>query len=82
MKKHEILEELAANEGWNLRQNYSGRGMYGETCVGIVTDAPMDCIEGAVSRGIRGARTDSMGLSTIVYWPKVQWPKSKKKNND
>jgi len=72
-KKHEIIEELADNFG-KFRKDYSGRGMYGETCVGIVTGDPTGCIEEAEARGVRGAVTDSMGLSIIVYWPKVKYP--------
>lgn len=52
-----------------LRINYSGRNMYGRSCFGIVADDPAEVIELAAIVGIRGAQTDSMGRSTIVYWP-------------
>ena len=62
-----------------LRTDYSGRGMYGDKCFGLV------CSEGELLRFIvhlaqRGedvnwidsVRSDSMGRSTIWYWPQVQ----------
>lgn len=70
--------------------DYSGRGMFGRTCVGYVTsdgdgvapvmftlgyamgtlyaDVPGD---GEVEDGFHNARTDSMGLDMIVYWPEL-----------
>ena len=64
---HEIAEYL----GDGVRDDYSGRGMYGKTCYGIVTDDPLAVVEDAAAVGLRGARTDSMGTHTIVYWPAV-----------
>lgn len=51
-----------------LRTAYSGRCMFGATCYGIVCDDPEDVI---AEVGVKGARTDSMGLHIIVYWPHV-----------
>lgn len=51
---------------------YSGRGMYGESCIGISLDeytSVEEVIEFAVSVGLRGARWDNLGLGSIVYWP-------------
>jgi len=67
----EILQEVADEIGGELRE-YSGRGMYGKSCLGIVCDDPSDCIEEAVVRGIRGACRDSMGKQAIVYWPSIK----------
>jgi hypothetical protein len=60
----------ASNNGYSrsLRTDYSGRGMFGRTCWGIVCDDPNDVI---VDVGLKGAHTDSMGTSTIVYWPNI-----------
>lgn len=60
------LKKLAEDREERFTDSYSGRGMYGRTCVGITTDEPEDLIADA---GIKGARTDSMGKRTIVYWP-------------
>lgn len=56
------------------RTTYSGRGMYGMVCLGFVTNTPMrlvsllDTIDNSIFFSSY-AHTDSMGLSSIVYWP-------------
>lgn len=77
----------------DIRTDYSGRGMYGTTCLGIVlsdvtpiqlgvalvealTADPDDMgqVESAWEAAAdiaRRARTDSMGLGSIVYFPGV-----------
>ena len=63
---------MAEDCGWEFRSNYSGRGMYGETCVGVVCPSASECIEEASLRGIRGASVDNMGRDFIVYWPNIK----------
>ena len=63
--------------------SYSGRGMYGKECIGIVTDEPVRAVLSGLIREcanvdeaadiVVGHRTDNMGLSTIIYWPRCQW---------
>lgn len=65
------LRELAEDSGGRFYPDYSGRFMFGKTCVGIVTSDPQRVEEEAVMMGIRGARRDDMGLKTIVYWPNI-----------
>jgi hypothetical protein len=65
------LKLVADEVGGTLRLNYTGRGMYGKTCVGITCYDRMECVEAAIAHGIRGAVTDSMGKGFIVYWPKI-----------
>lgn len=79
----EELDEIAQGVQGTYRVAYSGRGMYGESCVGIVTN---DLLElGAViaesiedeelrKELISNSRTDSMGYDTIVYWTRVTCP--------
>lgn len=60
---------------------YSGRGMYGSTCFGLVLDV-QDLLVGVALAQVFGpddawdiarkARTDNMGYSTIVYFPGVE----------
>jgi hypothetical protein len=69
--KIETLQRVAENNGWRFRQHYSGRGMYGASCVGIAGDNATDIIEAAAAAGITGARHDSLGLGVIVYWPRI-----------
>ena len=70
--KLEIIEAVAAKVAGTVRRNYSGRGMYGKTCVGIVCESPVTAVKSAQSRGLSGALTDNMGRDYIVYWPTVQ----------
>ena len=65
------VAEICLDLGGKLRVDYSGRGMYGATCYGIVTDDPDACVEEAAARGIRGSKRDSMGRQAIVYWPHI-----------
>jgi hypothetical protein len=55
-------------------RDYSGRGMYGDSCVGVTCGR--DHSEGEVYQavGVNGssAHRDSMGLGTILYWPKAK----------
>lgn len=64
-----------------IHPSYSGRGMFGDTCVGWVTDEPA-VLAAALAMALRDRfpdaspvdlmrliprRRDSMGLSTILY---------------
>ena len=71
MKPFNKLEAIAQLVDGDLRLNYSGRGMYGNSCLGIVTDDPTACMEYAAQRGITGAKMDNMGRQYIVYWPNI-----------
>lgn len=62
------IKAAAQVEGRKLYPDYSGRCMYGKTCLGITCDDPADTIADA---GVKGARTDNMGRSWIVYWPNI-----------
>ncbi len=81
------LMEILEDAGYELR-SYSGRGMFGDTCVGFIIDASDSLLtvgaeladsvyeideRASLLRVIRGAKTDSMGLSTIVYFPRMKW---------
>lgn len=65
-------------------RGYSGRGMYGKTCLGVVTENLAELIaaliEGTndderkeVAEAIRTMQMDSFGRDTIVYFPKIQF---------
>lgn len=68
MKEQEKIRTIAQENGWKVRERYSGRGMYGDTCMGIVGDSANEIIAAV---GICGACSDNMGLSYIVYWPSI-----------
>lgn len=84
----EIVREALDNAGLDysaFRFDYSGRGMYGDNCIGLVGsdgDAIKFCaylakaldaaevldFDSAIE-DLANARSDSMGLSGITYWP-------------
>ena len=83
----ETLRAFCDDYGYEYRENYSGRGMYGRNCVGIVcecsaidlimdlADYIMNNFDGYIS--VRDAlngqvRQDSMGIDTIVYFPGIE----------
>ena len=81
-------------DGESIYTDYSGRGMYGDTCFGLTFDSITDFVEfvKAVTEVVTyesvdevttpltnfydnyltKVSTDSMGLSTIYYWPRVK----------
>lgn len=72
MKLNEMVEKLKSLEerGYgDVYREYSGRGMFGATCIGFVTGNASDVIAEA---GVRGAKTDNLGTRTIVYWPNIK----------
>jgi hypothetical protein len=80
----DMLEDVADYAGLDpdeaIRTNYSGRGMYGRQCLGLVYDSLSELL-GFVAYfanenmdhldWISGVRQDSMGRSMIAYWPNV-----------
>lgn len=61
---------------------YSGRGMMGRECVGIVVPSAViaawriaaELIGVDSAYVILNPRWDSMGRDEILYWPSVEWP--------
>lgn len=51
----------AKREGFKIRFNYSGRGMFGRNCPAVVCPAG--------SFGMKGCRSDNMGLDMVYYMP-------------
>lgn len=72
IEKAEIIQEVADAVGGEICDDYSGRGMFGDTYIGVVCDNPQTAIEEATERGLRGASQESMGRQSIVYWPRVK----------
>ena len=71
----EILEEViceVGDENSRIYEGYSGRGMYGVECFGVVVPSRqyIQAVEAAASRGLFGAKVDQMGRDMIVYWPR------------
>jgi|WetSurMetagenome_2_1015567.scaffolds.fasta_scaffold1253267_2 hypothetical protein len=63
----ENLQRRLENAGIKTR-SYSGRGMYGATCLAATAKRAEDIYAVIPKRHVRTARTDSMGLDVVAYW--------------
>lgn len=72
MNKLDAIKQIAEKVNGRVRKDYSGRFMYGKTCLGIVCEDPTEAIETAAQHGITNAKVDNMGLDYIVYWPNLK----------
>lgn len=70
-EKIQAIRETADAIDGKVRDGYSGRGMYGRTCYGIVCDDSTDCIIAATKLGLPRPSVDGMGKGYIVYWPRI-----------
>lgn len=80
-----IKNFISENEQYSLYENYSGRGMFGRTCLGVIVqrnDSFIDFIikltkylddNGIedVDFSLEGVSYDALGLDTIVYFPNI-----------
>lgn len=83
---HDALEVADLDHEVTIRTDYSGRGMYGDQCFGLVFEQEvrhpwaffaalgivqesMDPPDFDALELARAARSDSMGVGTIVYFP-------------
>lgn len=78
----DLLVTVAEDCGYETR-SYSGRGMYGEHCIGIAMDSDSSISSLAYNIGradedevaasyMDRMATDSLGLNIIVYFPSVK----------
>jgi hypothetical protein len=66
----EELVQRAEELRLRIYSNYSGRGMFGKTCIGVVGSMEeLDCLLGEVKGSGKGLCKDNMGLDYIYYWP-------------
>lgn len=72
--------EWFQKEGFDVRTDYPGRGMFGKTCFGIVGDHSTlvkfityvcEVLADQKREWLTNVRTDDMGLRTIYYWPEA-----------
>lgn len=91
----DLLEDLAMSQGGTVR-SYSGRGMFGRYCVGFVCDEYTNPFDLGVALGemasdstygievceLPSAAMDSLGRSTIIYWPRAEWPEGREDSDD
>jgi hypothetical protein len=90
----EKIQNFVYEEDVELRESYSGRGMYGKSCFGLVGRnvasigmkltaylADSDELDLAVSLA-KCANQDSMGMEGIIYFPGFEWPTSEESSDD
>jgi hypothetical protein len=73
MEKHRIQKILEDN-GYECR-SYSGRGMFGKKCLGVVMD-DFNFIPGLTQDDcddLNDYMSDNMGLGTIFYWKNIPY---------
>lgn len=83
----ELIREYCDSEGLDCREDYSGRGMYGRSCIAITCDNPLntlcelfayivdsdDDLDGYdVQCALGESKQDSMGMSSILYFPRLK----------
>ncbi len=71
-KAIDVINKISDEVDGHVREDYSGRGMFGEHCLGIVCGNANECLEVAGSKGIKRGRIDNMGRNMIVYWPHLK----------
>lgn len=71
MTNKEAIKCVAKEIGGKVYYDYSGRNMFGKTCIGISCKYYIECIEAASKYGIVKANWDQLGMDYIVYWPSL-----------
>ena len=80
-----IKNFISENEQYELYENYSGRCMFGRTCLGVIVqwnDSFIDFIikltkylddndVDDIDFKLEGATYDNLGLDTVVYFPNI-----------
>lgn len=76
----ERLIEIIESAGFTAR-DYSGRGMYGVSCVAVSDDecdlaSLVEQCEDVTEAAnmLRRMSTDSMGRGQVFYWSNIRWP--------
>lgn len=94
--KHE-LQRIIEDGEFNCR-SYSGRGMYGKSCLGVEIDLNHDSSLGSlmasivylttedcqeeVAEGLKRLRMDSLGLGQIVYFPGIPYSEDEPESDE
>jgi len=91
--KSRVLIQAIEEAGYQAR-SYSGRGMYGKSCVGVTcgwaeaftlgvkVGAVLASEDSAEALADLWVRTDSMGHDMIVYFPGVAWDEDEDEDED
>jgi len=78
-----ILKVLGENQDEikEIRTDYSGRGMYGKECFGIVVESYSNIEDELEKYDVMG-RKDNMGHDMIIYWPSLTYEKLKSEDTE
>lgn len=78
MESRTLISAIRA-AGYAARQ-YSGRGMYGQSCVGFCVDGGVAsafeagaAVAARLGEGVPTASSDAMGRGSIIYFRGVPW---------
>lgn len=83
MELAKLIRSFCNDCGCKCYENYSGRGMFGKQCVGIVTDRNMaevmlelsdylhECGIDNVKEELGRACYDNLGRDMVIYFPNV-----------
>lgn len=80
-----IRSYVDENEQYEIYENYSGRGMFGRSCLGVVVKQGYSFMEFIINLTrcmddndvddidfkLEGVTYDNLGLDTIVYFPNI-----------
>lgn len=88
MTVSECIKNFVAtnNDGYKVYENYSGRDMFGRTCLGVIIKKGYSYMDFLVKLTqylsdnniddtdleLEGADVDDLGLDTIVYFPRIE----------
>jgi hypothetical protein len=76
MRKMVIREKIiskAKELRLNIYHDYSGRGMFGKTCLGVVgAMQDLDTLLSEIKGSSQGLRKDNMGMDYVYYWPGIE----------
>ena len=69
-----MICRLAKKRGLTLSRGYSGRGMFGKTCIGFYGErGPCIAVAELVKKKTgRSYRSDNLGFDTICYFPDIE----------
>lgn len=83
MNTQEMIELIENTE--HQPRFYSGRGMYGKRCLAVDANSIIGLVASLIEacsdyeqvmklvNVLRSAKTDSMGLGEVLYFPKLEW---------
>lgn len=76
-----LFIDALESEGFETR-SYSGRGMYGKSCVAVTDVSAWEVAKALMNETHDGEfddlsepKQDSLGMGNVLYWPSYEWPK-------